>query len=151
MCLLFNNPLQPDTIAPHFYSLNLVEIGSASMLVKALRNGLGYIIVFISWLIKPKQVKRSEADQAAVQAKANSLSLYQLTACPFCVKTRRAIHRLNVDLELRDIKHDQNRKTLEAEGGRVKVPCLRIEEGGSVKWLYESNDIISYLDKQLAA
>lgn len=120
------------------------------MLVKALRNGLGYIIVFISWLTKPKQVKRSETDQAVANAKAKNLALYQLYACPFCVKTRRAIHRLNVDLELCDIKHPQNREILEAQGGRVKVPCLRIEEGDSVNWLYESKDIISYLDKQLA-
>lgn len=26
------------------------------------------------------------------------------------------------------------------------VPCLRIEENGNVKWLYESNDIICYLN-----
>lgn len=151
MCLLFNNPLQPDTISPHFYSLNLVEIGSASMLVKALRNGLGYIIVFISWLTKPKQVKRSETEQAQVQGKVDDLALYQLFACPFCVKTRRAMHRLNVDIEKRDIKHDQNRAALEAQGGRVKVPCLKIGKGDDAKWLYESSDIIAYLDEIVAA
>lgn len=26
------------------------------------------------------------------------------------------------------------------------VPCLRIEEGGEVKWLYESTDIIQFLN-----
>ena len=116
------------------------------MLVKALRNGLGLIIVFISWLTKPKQIKRAESEQAQAQAKTVGLALYQLYACPFCVKTRRAIHRLNVDIELRDIKHAAYREELSTQGGRVMVPCLRIEEAGEVKWLYESNDIIQFLD-----
>jgi glutaredoxin len=121
------------------------------MLVKALRNGLGYIIVFISWLTKPKQVKRSETEQTQVQEKAEELALYQLFACPFCVKTRRAMHRLNVDIEKRDIKHDQNREALETQGGRVKVPCLKIGKGDDAKWLYESSDIIAYLDEVITA
>lgn|GEM_PF-5453894 len=33
-----------------------------------------------------------------------------------------------------------------AEGGRVMVPCLRIEEGVEAKWLYDSNDIIRFLN-----
>jgi len=116
------------------------------MLLKVLRNGLGLIFVFVSWLTNPKPMKRSEADQAAVQAKAKDLALYQLYACPFCLKTRRAMHRLNGDIEKRDIKHLQNREALETQGGRVKVPCLRIGEGENAQWLYESSDIIQYLD-----
>jgi glutaredoxin len=116
------------------------------MLVKALRNGLGLIIVFISWLTKPKQIKRAESEQAQAQANTEGLALYQLYACPFCVKTRRAIHKLNVNIELRDIKHPAYREELSAQGGRVMVPCLRIEEAGEVKWLYESNDIIQFLN-----
>ncbi|MBQ0780761.1 MAG: glutathione S-transferase N-terminal domain-containing protein [Thalassolituus oleivorans] len=116
------------------------------MLLKALKNGLGLIFVFVSWLTNPKPMKRSEADQAAAQAKAKDLALYQLYACPFCLKTRRAMRRLNVDIEKRDIKHLQNREALETQGGRVKVPCLRIGEGSDAQWLYESSDIIQYLD-----
>ena len=110
---------------------------------------LGRIILFFNFIFSPKKLKRPIAEQQKIDDATKNMTIYEYKACPFCVKTRRAIHRLNVDLELRDIKHDQNRETLEAEGGRVKVPCLRIEEGDSVKWLYESNDIISYLDKQL--
>ena len=40
------------------------------------------------------------------------------------------------------------RQTLVNEGGRHKVPCLRIEKADdSVQWLYESTDIIAYLKK----
>ena len=35
-------------------------------------------------------------------------------------------------------------------GGKVKVPCLRIEEAGGTRWMYESNDIIAYLEQRYA-
>jgi hypothetical protein len=36
-------------------------------------------------------------------------------------------------------------------GGQVKVPCLRITNAdGNVEWMYESDDIISYLQKNFA-
>jgi len=39
-----------------------------------------------------------------------------------------------------------NNADLIAGGGKGQVPCLRIEhENGSVEWMYESVDIIRYL------
>jgi glutathione S-transferase len=53
---------------------------------------------------------------------------------------------------LRDAKNDpQHRQALLEGGGRVKVPCLRIEEEGKVSWMYESKAIIAYLDKRFAS
>jgi len=49
------------------------------------------------------------------------------------------------DAQPRDGEH---RTTLEQEGGQIKVPCLRIESGEETTWLYESNDIIAYLNQQ---
>lgn len=89
--------------------------------------------------------------QPAVDREAAALSLYQFHACPFCVKTRRAIHRLNVPVAIRDAKGDPlARAELQAGGGKVKVPCLRIEEAGGTRWMYESNDIIAYLEQRYA-
>lgn len=121
------------------------------MLVKALRVGLGQIIVLGDALTRPRPQKRSPQGQAAVNADAASLSLYQFQACPFCVKTRRAMHRLNVPIALKDAKGDpEARAALQAGGGKVKVPCLRIEEADGTRWMYESNDIIAYLEKRFA-
>lgn len=120
------------------------------MVVKALRNGVGMIIVFVSWLTRPRPIQRSEAEQAEMQRRAQDLALYQLYACPFCVKTRRAIHRLNINIEIRDIKHPQHREALGQEGGRVMVPCLRMSDDQGDKWLYESSDIVNYLEKTFA-
>jgi len=121
------------------------------MLLKALRNGIGSIIVFFDWISRPKRIIRTPEQQKHVQERAKVLSLYQLYACPFCVKTRRALHRLNIDIDVRDIaKEPLHRQDLEQYGGRVMVPCLRIEEAGKVRWMYESSDIITYLEQHIA-
>ena len=72
------------------------------MIVKALREGLGRIVVFVDFITRPRRLVRSPEEQAAAELSSRRLSLYQFYACPFCVKTRRAIHRLNVPIELRD-------------------------------------------------
>ncbi|CAG8865235.1 hypothetical protein PS627_01172 [Pseudomonas fluorescens] len=122
------------------------------MIVKALRVGLGQLIVFGDWISRPAKRKRDPAAQAVVEQQARGLSLYQFHACPFCVKTRRTLHRLNVPVALRDAKNDPvHRQALLEGGGRVKVPCLRIEEDGQTTWMYESKAIIAYLDKRFSA
>jgi len=122
------------------------------MLMKALRTGLGQVIVVGDLLTRPPRQKRSAEAQAKVVEAAGGLSLYQFHACPFCVKTRRTLHKLNVPVALRDAKNDAAaRETLLAEGGKIKVPCLRIEEGGKVTWMYESKIIIEYLNQRFAA
>ena len=121
------------------------------MIVKGLRNGLGQLIIFADWLTRPKGIKRTAQRQAEVDAAAAHLALYQFRACPFCVKVRRAMHALNIQVELRDAKNnEQFRQELLEQGGRIKVPCLRIEEAGEVRWMYESNDIIAYLQERFA-
>lgn len=121
------------------------------MIVKALRVGLGQLIVAGDALTRPRPQKRSPQGQAAVNKDAAALALYQFHACPFCVKTRRAMHRLNVPVALHDAKRDpQAREQLLAGGGKVKVPCLRIEEAGGTRWMYESSDIIAYLEQRFA-
>jgi len=53
---------------------------------------------------------------------------------------------------LRDAKNnEQDRQALLEQGGKIKVPCLRIEENGQTTWMYESKVIIDYLDKRFAA
>ncbi len=117
------------------------------MLLKALRNGLGYTIAGIDRLTRPKPIQRSAEEQRNVDEAVSRLSLYQFYACPFCIKTRRAIHRLNLPMTYRDAQSPGRwRDELQREGGEVKVPCLRIEEGDKVTWMYESSDIIQYLE-----
>jgi glutathione S-transferase len=55
-------------------------------------------------------------------------------------------------VEFRDAqKSAQHRQALLTQGGSPKVPCLQItDDKGKVRWLYESGDIIRYLQQQFA-
>jgi glutaredoxin len=122
------------------------------MIAKALRNALGNLIIFIDFITRPRKMKRTPENQAAVEQAAAGLELYQFRACPFCVRTRRTLHKLNVPVTLKDAKNNtQDRQTLLEQGGKIKVPCLRIEEEGEVTWLYESKVIGAYLEDRFAA
>ena len=122
------------------------------MILKAVREGLGRLIVFIDWATRPKPLARSAEEQQAVDQATRDMPLYQFYACPFCVRTRRAIHRLNLKIEVRDAQNDpEHRQTLTQEGGALQVPCLRIDEGAASTWLYESDDIIAYLEKRFVS
>lgn len=115
--------------------------------MKALRWLIGRIILFLNWAFSPSPVKRSEAEQNKVDEEAKKLSLYEFEACPFCVKVRRQMKRLNLDIERRDaMNNPEHRSALLRARGKVKVPCLRIEKSdGSVEWMPESSDINAYL------
>ncbi|MGH8416250.1 MAG: glutathione S-transferase N-terminal domain-containing protein [Pseudomonas sp.] len=122
------------------------------MLMKALRVGLGQLVILGDFLTRPSKKKRTPEAQAKVEASARDLTLYQFNACPFCVKTRRTLRRLNVPVALRDAKNNElDRQTLLNEGGKIKVPCLRIEEAGQTVWMYESKVIIDYLNQRFSA
>ena len=122
------------------------------MFVKALRVLAGQLVIFISFITRPRPMQRAPEAQAEVDRAAADLALYQFRGCPFCVKTRRPLRRLNLPVELRDAANNaEHRQTLEAEGGKIQVPCLRIDEGGQTRWLYESSAINEYLEGRFAA
>jgi glutaredoxin len=118
--------------------------------MKVIRWFLGRIVLTLNFLTSPKGLSRSDTEQLDINTQTSKLALYQFAACPFCVKVRRSMKRLSLDIELRDAKQNQTfRSELEQQGGRIKTPCLRIENGeGDVTWMYESNDIINYLEQR---
>lgn len=119
--------------------------------MKFVRWFLGKIILTGNVIFSPKGIKRSPEMQKSVDEKASSLALYQFEACPFCVKVRRAMKRQSVDIDLRDAKNNEtHREALLTHGGAIKVPCLRIEKEGETTWMYESSDIVAYLEKEFA-
>ncbi len=62
---------------------------------------------------------------------------------------RRSAHKLNLPLEYRDARNnDRYRSELKQEGGKVQVPCLRIDREDGTEWMYESDDIIEFLEEK---
>lgn len=115
--------------------------------MKFIRWALGRLILAINALTRPKAVKRDPADQAVIDAQTANWALYQYAACPFCVKVRRALTRHALNVELRDAKaNPAYKEELIQGGGKAMVPCLRIETEDGVKWMYESSDIISFME-----
>lgn len=117
---------------------------------RGLRLVLTPFMLLIETLSTPKAITRSAEQQALVDEASKCLALYQFRACPFCVKVRKEIARLGLNIETRDAQHDpQHRAALEAGGGHIKVPCLKIrQEDGSDQWLYESDDIRAWLQER---
>ena len=120
---------------------------------KPVRWVLGQIIIFIDWLTRPKPMQRSAEIQQEVDEQTQNMALYQFQQCPFCVKTRRQIRRLALNIESRDARNDpQWNQELINDGGKYQVPCLKIMAAdGSVQWMYESTEINQYLDEKFAA
>lgn len=121
--------------------------------MKFVRWILGRIILFFNAIFSPRRMKRPVEEQKKVDEQTRDLVLYQFEACPFCVKVRRTMKRLNLNIETRDSKRvPQYGEELIAGGGQMKVPCLRIvTDKGEEQWMYESSDIVSYLESRFAA
>ena len=114
---------------------------------KTLRFILEPFILLWDKLSVPKGIERTAEAQEAIDQKTKNLSMYQFNSCPFCIKVRRQMKRLSLNIPLLDAQHDQqHRDDLQYGGGEIKVPCLKIvSDSGEVTWMYESNDIIQYL------
>lgn len=120
--------------------------------MQIIRWVLGRIILFFDWVFTPRGVKRDAESQAQIDQQMKGIALYQYPACPFCVKVRRAMKRNSLNIKTVNAKTcETSKQELEQGGGKLKVPCLRIEEGnGNIRWMYESSDIISYLEDQVS-
>ncbi|NDV91183.1 glutaredoxin [Alteromonas sp. 345S023] len=115
--------------------------------ITLIRNLLGAIIAFVDVITRGTKLKRSPEKQEQVVEESQNLALYQFFGCPFCIKTRRAMYKYNVPIQKRNVSEGARyREELLQGGGKIQTPCLRIENKGSVEWLYDSKAIIDYLE-----
>ncbi|MBZ0224238.1 MAG: glutaredoxin [Dokdonella sp.] len=117
---------------------------------KTLRLILGPFLLLGNWLTQPKGIVRPEAEQRAIDARTRKLALYHFPTCPFCLKSRRVMKRLSLNIELRDARNNEtHRAALVAGGGKPQVPCLLItDDEGKETWLYESDAINAYFNRE---
>ena len=89
-----------------------------------------------------------ETESSALQ-NAEKLSLYYYDGCYFCrtVLYEIAALGLSEQVEKRNIYQQEKHLTdLVEGGGKRTVPCLLSESEGKQKWIYESRDIINFLN-----
>jgi len=122
------------------------------MIVKAIRWILARILIGLNAIFRPIPLRRAPEVQTQVDAETSHMSLYQFEGCPFCIRVRRSMTRLNLHVELRDPRRsEEDAQALVAGGGKRKVPCLRIAQNdGDDLWMYESHEIIQYLNERFA-
>lgn len=129
--------------------------------MRIIRFLLGRLILMINWITLPKPMQRPQQQQKQLDDLTRHLYVYEMQACPFCVKVRREIHRLGLNIHTINVK--QSKPELDRlinEGGKFQVPCLRIDaaaESNHTKnvgragvnqthtWLYESDQIIEHI------
>lgn len=76
----------------------------------------------------------------------SDLVLYQFPSCPFCARVLSFIKQNSLDVQTKNTMSDPGaRQELMQIGGKTQVPCLVIDG----KPMYESMDIINWLDKNL--
>ena len=77
--------------------------------------------------------------------------LYHYSSCPFCFRVSIAMKKLGIDMEKRNIHEgSEHYNALQTDGGSTMVPCLRIDKDGETEWMYESGDIVRYLEDQFS-
>ncbi len=80
---------------------------------------------------------------------SESYQLFKTEWCGFCHRVRAFLDHYNIDVPLRDVNQDQEafRELLQSTR-RTTVPCLRIQRGEEVEWMFESADIMRYLGER---
>ena len=113
---------------------------------------VGNLIRLVDFATTPSSMKRSEEAQQVIDERCKNLTLYYYPTCPFCVRVKRQMKRLNLNISKVDPRKDElAMKNLQEQGGKVQVPCLQITgEDGSSEWMYESSDINEYLTKEFS-
>jgi len=122
------------------------------MFFRTLRLILMPFMLLWARLAMPKGIVRNAEAQRQIDRECEQLALYHFKTCPFCIKVRHEMARLSLPISLRDAQHDpEHRSALLQGGGKVQTPCLRITDSqGQVQWMYESNDIIKYLQQRFS-
>src|SRR5438876_581186 len=77
------------------------------------------------------------------------LELYDFEACPYCRKVREVLSELDLEYMVRTVpKGSARRAALTRRGGKMQVPYL--VDPNTRREMYESDDIIAYLEGQYA-
>ena len=119
---------------------------------KTLRLVLMPFMLLWAKLAMPQGITRPAEVQQKIDKECAKLALYHFKTCPFCIKVRHEMARLSLPIQLRDAQHNpEHRADLLLGGGKIQTPCLQItDDHGDVQWMYESGDIIKYLQQRFS-
>ena len=97
-------------------------------------------VAFRNWF---KPTVAAVPDSVPSPDQRRSLALYKYDTCGYCARVLRAIERIGLEVELRDVvRSTAFRDELLAATGRTTVPCLVVDGAH----LFESSDIVAWLE-----
>ncbi len=111
-----------------------------------IRMILRFIVTMSDKLRPVTAIEITQEQQKAINNVTDDLILYHYPACPFCVKVDRKMRALNMTMDKRDPRIEPFKSELMTGGGEQQVPCLKIGKGDKALWMYESSEIIMYLE-----
>tara|TARA_R110000772_G_scaffold30532_11_gene75707 strand:+ start:2275 stop:2676 length:402 start_codon:yes stop_codon:yes gene_type:complete len=115
----------------------------------SIRRALNPFLSLFDWFFRPRPVVRTEQESRKLAKATSAMALYDYKGCSASRKARREIYRLSLEIERRDIgKCMIHQDNLLAEYGKLKAPCLRVEEKGVVIWLDEPEAIVHFLNER---
>lgn len=87
---------------------------------------------------------QGEIEIPTIQVKSEQLVLYYMPSCPYCKPVVAKIKRENLPVTLKNVSSNSTYyNELVEKGGKAQVPCLLVNG----RAMYESSDILEYLDK----
>ena len=103
-----------------------------------------------SAVVSAVRLARGTRCRSVAGAGIKPLTLYNMEGSPYCRKVRETLSELDLEHIVRNVpKGSPKRAELEKRGGKVQVPYL-IDPNSKVE-MYESDDIVAYLEKQYGA
>ncbi|WP_410483297.1 glutaredoxin family protein [Teredinibacter sp. KSP-S5-2] len=81
---------------------------------------------------------------------SNQFSLYYRPTCFFCVRVLQQLPNIAIGIKTLNISEDREALLeLREKGGKQQVPALKyFNERGEETWMYESLDILNFLNTQ---
>jgi glutaredoxin len=76
-------------------------------------------------------------------------AIYISRFCGACYRVLNAVDELGIDIEIRDVTANPGlRDEIRRATGRRTVPVLRIIEDGQQEWMFESREIVKFLNRR---
>ena len=111
-----------------------------------IRAILRFLLLLGDKLSPVKKIPLTEEQQQKIDQLSQNMVLYHYPACPFCLKVTRKMRALGMNVEKRDPRIEPYKTELLEGGGELQVPCLKIGNGDKAMWMYESAEIIFFLE-----
>ncbi len=120
--------------------------GSGRMVLGRMLSPLNTIGSSLATVLRPLPGVRVRKGHGDRQQPEQILELYNFEASPYCRKVRERLCELNLDSLVHNVgKLSKHRPELVARGGKMMVPYLIDPNTGTE--MYESDDIVAYLDR----